>query len=314
MKKTLTALVALFLLLSSHGLYGLVKPKSTPLLRLEGDLHHLRPSPHDRYLAFTDRRGQDLRVIDLKNGEVFGISKNNVGVSVFWAPDGLRLFYREIYQTKQGIESRLMVYDLKLHRHVELERFPGTSGYLSFDPRDLRFFLMKENGIMSKTIVYPDERLARWQRARRKQQGRWVVAPQRVLWLTHGGMTMRDLHDDQSGIQSFDISPDGSMIVWTTQSGQLLFSKEGGEAKPLAEGSDPRWHPKKPWIVYSSPQKLGQRTIHTNLKLTDIDGRTRTLTKTPNRSERWPIWSHDGRQIYYTVADSTDLFIMDFEP
>ncbi|MFW7378839.1 MAG: hypothetical protein ACOH5I_08535 [Oligoflexus sp.] len=315
MKKTLTRLAALFLCLGSHNLLAIVKPKTTPILRLEGDLHNLRTSPQDKHLAFTDRFGRQLRILSMQSGEVFELSANLIGASYFWAPDGFRLFYREMYQTeKDGIESRLMVYDLKLHRNVELEKIPGSSGFLSFDPQDLRFYLMKEQGILSRTIVYPDERLARWQRAKRKQEGRWILAPQRVLWVTHGGLTMRDLRDDGSGLQSFDISPDGSSIVWSTQEGKIYFSKSGAEARHLAEGWDAKWHPTRPLIVYTHLHKFGGRTVHTNLKMVDIYGRHKDLTRTVNRSERWPIWSYDGRKIYYTIEQSTDLFAMDFEP
>lgn len=314
MKKTGLAFLALSLWLGSHSAIGFVKPKSTPILRIEGDLHHLRQAPNGRHLAFTDRSGKNLRLLDLVSGEVFEVTKQTVGPSLFWAPDAVRLFYREMYRSDLGIESRLMVYDLKLHKNVELDRFHGLSGYLSFDPRDLRFFLMKEDGILSRTIVYPDERLAKWQRAKRKQDGRWLVTPQRVLWLNHGGLSMRDLKDDQSGIQSFDISPDGRMIAWSTIEGKIYYSEEGGEARAIAKGYDPRWHPQKPLIAYSSPKKIGFHKTHTDLKISDIYGRTRDLTRSADRNERWPTWTVNGQSIYYTIENSTDLFVLDFEP
>lgn len=314
MKKTAYAITVSALCLWSHISEAIVKPKSTPFIRLEGALHHLHKSPGQHYLAFTDQNGRDLRVLELKTGKVYQVSPHLVGASSFFAPDGFRLFYREIYRTGTKVESRLLAYDLKLHQNVELERFEGPSGFLSFDPRELRFYLMREQGILSRAIVYPDERMARWQRARRKQDGRWLVAPSRALFLTHGGLTMRELADDGSGVQSFDISPDGSMLAWATTQGGLYISQEGSPPRRLDHGFDPKWHPHKPLIIYASPNRVGKRTTHLDIKITDLAGRARNLTRSLERNERWPIWSQDGERVFYTIENSTDLFIMDFEP
>jgi hypothetical protein len=73
---------------------------------------------------------------------------------------------------------------------------------------------MSSNGIKTRRIYFPDERLARWQVAQRTEKGKWIVTQRGVLWVTQGGFAMRKLEDDGSPIESFDVSPDGSMIAW----------------------------------------------------------------------------------------------------
>jgi hypothetical protein len=313
MGSSFISLMILSILLST-GAQAVIAPKTLPLYRLEGDLHYTKIDPRDRYLAFTNAYGRGLRILHLQSGKVFELSKQKIGDSFFWAPDGHRLFFREIYRTGERVESRLMVHDIKLQKTVALETVNGSTGKLTYDPRDMRFLLMHENGIMTRKIVYPDQRLARWQRARRRQQGRWVIAQQKILWLQHGGLSMRPLTDDSSGLQAFDISPDGSMIVWSTEQGQILVSRRGQKPFQIAQGRDPRWHPVNPTVVFAQPQSIGSQITQYDLAIVNLQGQSRLLTRTPNRSERWPTWTRNGGKLLYTIAQSTDLFAMDFQP
>ncbi|MGQ4827607.1 hypothetical protein, partial [Enterococcus faecalis] len=93
---------------------------------------------------------------------------------------------------------------------------PFPTGYLSLDPRDLRLLLLGPKGIRTKHIYLPGERLARWQIAQRSDFGKWLATQQGILWVTQGGFAMRRLEDDGSGIDSFDIAPDGASLAWAT--------------------------------------------------------------------------------------------------
>ncbi len=306
------AYLAVVMIFFSSWAHAIVKPY--PWIRLDGEANNLRLSPNGKYAVFTNADGFDLSLLELESKKVYLISPMKVGHSFFFSPDGYRIFFRELVKTEdKPVVSVIKAIDAHNKNLVEIARVPGPSGFITFDPRDMRLQLMHEKGILSKMIVFPDERLAKWQLAQRTDQGKWLVAPHGMLWLTHSGFTLTELKDDGSGIQSFDIAPDGSHAVWATNEGGIFASEQGQPPVRIGDGFDPKWHPQKLLVVYAGARKIGSKIISTDLRLVDLRGHGRWITNDPETSERWPQWLNFGKSIAYSISKTTDIYRIEME-
>lgn len=303
-------------LATSRMAFATVTPVTTPFLRATSALNHMRLDPKGRFLAYINDDGLGLNIVDIKSHAIFKVSDAQVGASFFWSPDGFRLFYREQVTTREkpdSVESILKAYDCVLNRSVVLEDLPFPTGLLTFDPRDLRMQLMSPKGIRTKRIYFPDERLARWQVSQRSEAGKWLATQSGMLWVTQGGYAMRQLEDDKSGIESFDIAPDGSAVAWATNDGRVYMMRSNKPVVLLGYGRDPKWHPEKPRLVYSGARMVGNRAVSYDIRVVDNDGQGKFVTATQFSDERWPDWHPNGNQIIYTIARTTDVFLVDFK-
>lgn len=285
------------------------KKDSEAILRTEGPLVDIRVNQDKTSMAFTDQRGQSLRILNLNTQEIVEVTPHRVGASFFWSPDNSRLFFRELINEKKKITSTLKAYDTLLQKTVTLDKHDGSTGYLTLDPRDYSFYMMHEKGITSRRLDFPGERFARWQqRAKRAiDKGRFVATQKSILWLSDLGLTMVNLEDDGSGVESFDISPDGSTIAWATKKAQIYTSHLGELPKNIGPGRDPRWHEARALLLYSAGRMVGTSVYDYDIKITDLKGNGRYLTSTPDIKERWPQWWREGHLIY-TREGSTDLW------
>ncbi|MEZ4742374.1 MAG: hypothetical protein R3B45_08000 [Bdellovibrionota bacterium] len=290
-------------------------PKTQAWLRLNSSASQMKLSPNGLFIAYTINQGKGLNIIKISSRKIWNISKEQIGPSFFWTPDGGRVVYREIGKTKDSkVESIVKIFDTKLKKSIIADHYPHTTGFLTFDPRDQKIFLMHEKGIHSKRLDFPNSRLARWQLAQKNKIGTWIATQNGILWVTQRGLSMRRMDDDGSPIESFDVSPDGQSIAWATQKGLVYTSTGGSNPISLGYGRDPDWHPRKQLLVYAGARMLGSKAIDYDIKMVDHLGRSRWLTKTQHSQERWPQWeiNHDG--IIYTKDKTTDLYIMEFRP
>ncbi len=287
--------------------------KLSPLYRLPSTISNIKPHPKGKYIAYLDKRNKQLRILDLKSKKILNIAKTQVGGSFFWSPYGFRLFYRYARQNKTGLKTHLAAYDIKLQKSVDIASVDGTTGLLSFDPRDLRLHLYYSKGILTRKIYFPGQRLASWQVAQNKSNSKFVVTQKAVLFLTDSGYTIKRLKDDKSGIQSFDISPDGRSIIWATKAENIYVSQNGEKAQLMTQGFDPQWHPSKEAFLFSGARKLGRKTIQHDIKLMNMFKQSKWLTNTHATDERWPRWLHGESNLIYTVNNTTDLFTLNFE-
>ncbi|TWW09980.1 hypothetical protein E3A20_08850 [Planctomyces bekefii] len=295
---------------------GVMTPETTPYLRLNDPLHHMRLDPKGRFMAYIREDGLGLRVVDMKSKDVFHVTDAQVGASFFWAPDGLRLFYRELRQTgkdEEAVESVIKAYDCALNKSVEIDRVTSSTGLLTFDPRDLRLQLMTAKGIRTKRIYFPDERLAKWQVAQRHEAGKWLATQAGMLWVTQGGYAMKKLTDDGTGVDSFSIAPDGGAVAWATRGGRVYMMRSNKDVKFIGHGRDPSWHPEKPEIVYAAARRVGKQVVSYDLRIVDSEGHGKYLTSSQFSAERWPHWSPNGQQLLYTVANSTDIYTLELK-
>ena len=202
-----------------------IKPVIVPYIRGSDALNHMRVDPKGRFLAYVGDHGLGLYLLDLKSKGIFQVSSGQIGASFVWSPDGFRLLYREQSIAPDGqVASEVKAYDSVLTKSVSLDKLPYATGFLTLDPRDLRLQLLGPHGIHTKRIYFPGQRLARWQIAQRTENGKFLATQQGILWETQAGMALRRLGDDQSGVESFDISAAGDSIAWATQNGQVYIS------------------------------------------------------------------------------------------
>ncbi len=312
LKPMLLALVALALARPAAAVE--IKTVTTPFVRTNNALNRMRVDPKGRFLAYVNDDGVGLSVVDLKTKAIYNVSDAQVGASFFWSPDGYRLIYREQALTASGeVASELKAFDCVLTRSVSLEKMPFATGILTFDPRDLRMHLMSAKGIRTKRIYFPDERLARWQVAQRSESGKWLATQAGILWVTQGGYAMRKVEDDNSGLDSFDISPDGATIAWASKGGRVYTSKNGKAPHFIGFGLDPRWHPEKPQLIYAGARMVGNKAVNYDLRVADANGAGKFLTSTQFSDERWPQWHPKGNQIIYTVGKTTDVYLAEFK-
>ena len=290
-----------------------ILPETKNWMRLDTGLSHITPNIDARQIAYIPDGKPGIRILNTKNGKISEPSGRYIGPSFFWSPDGNRLFYRELTTDAGKTISKIRAWDVVLNKNIEMETFNGSSGLLTFDPRDNRLMLMHEKGIKSKKLLFPDNRLAFWQTAQRKDTGKWVMAQKGATFVTEGGFAMQKLKDDESGIESFDISPDGSTAAWATRSGKIFTSANGAAPEFLDWGRDPQWHPEKNMLVYAGGRMVGNKASDYDIKITSPGTKASFLTATQHIAERWPAWHPDGKSIFYTIEGSTELNAMKFD-
>ena len=286
--------------------------KPEPVLRTEGPMVDIRLNKNRSLMAYTDQLGQSLRIMDMETQEIVEVTPHRVGPSFFWSPDGKRLFYRELIHDKKSVTSEIKAYDTFSEVNASIDTVPGSTGYLTFDPRDFTVLAMHEKGITSKRLQFPGERLARWQKRAKVELGRFVVTQKAVLWVNDMGLTLNALSDDGSGVESFDISPDGKLIAWTTRDFYVYVSEAGETPRVLGRGRDARWHSSKSLLLYSAARMVGPKAYDFDVRVSDRLGNGRYLTSTPEQAERWPQW-WDDKSIIFTVQNSTDLWKQSYE-
>lgn len=278
-----------------------------PVLRTEGPMAHMRFNRSRTLLAFTDERGQSLRVLDLKTNEIIEVSPHRIGPGYFWSPDDARLFFRELTRENNVVSSDFKAYDSYLNRTISLDKIEGSSGYPTLDPRDNTVYILHGKGILSKRLEFPGERFARWQGKKKTEGGTWVATQKSILWLSDLGLTMKSLEDDGSGIESYDLSPDGKRMAWATKGGRIYTAHTGEKVQYLGRGRDPRWHPERALLLYAAGRSIGPKIYDYDIRVCDPNGFGRFVTVTPARSERWPQW-FDEDSVLFTVPGTTDIW------
>ena len=95
----------------------------------------------------------------------------------------------------------------------------------------------------------------------------------------------------------------------------------------ISAGVYPTWHPRQPWIVYSTNntgqsfhtrdrQKIEVQDTKSNLIFYDLEANTVTpITRDTTDLDCFPFWSPDGKYVYYVSAhwEKRDTVQLDFE-
>lgn len=300
--------VALLLASPAGGAVQPVAPKA--VMRLAEPPEVLRLDPKGRFLAY--RASESIKVLDLRDSSVDTVAKRVAAGPVFtWAPDGFRLIFA---RPDQESGTDIDVYDAALGRTKTVRKIAAATGFPTLDARTLGAHVFSPAGVTSVELTYPDDRLAKWQLEHRQKdsKGKYVATAKGILWFDRGGERMTRIEDDGAAVESFSMSPDGSAIAWATESGHIYRSYEGKPAEMVDRGRDPAWHPERAELVYAGARMTGEKITGYDLKVAD-DRDRRFLTQTPFSDERWPQWRPGGKGLFYTVARTTDIFLLEQE-
>ncbi|MCX6119578.1 MAG: hypothetical protein NT027_18735 [Proteobacteria bacterium] len=283
-------------------------PKHTIWLEGKSDFSHMRKNRDMTYIAYVPAENVGLNVIKVETGDIYQVTDVFTGGSYFWSPDGARLFYRELKSRDGVVTTSVKAWDAVVKKSVAIQDLAGSSGHLTFDPFENRLMMMHGKGILNRRLVFPDEKLANWQMANRLNRGRFLASNGGMTFLTQNGFVMSKLIDDDSGVESFDLSFKGDSMVWATKYGRIYLSKLGEAPKFIDYGRDPQWHPSKAYFVYAGARMVGNKAASYDLKVSSAFGTPAFLTNTQKADERWPFWSPDGQEIIFTETGSKKLF------
>ena len=289
-----------------------------PVLRLGDSPEMLRLDPKGRFLAF--RQDEKLKVLDLKDSGVHLVGVIPAGPTFTWAPDGFRLLYVKAAAVPAPgndptvlTSTEIEVFDAALGQSKTVRKLASATGFPTMDPRTLGAYVFTPDGLTTVKLSFPDDRLAKWQIAHRDNgKGKYVATGRGMLWFNGDGTKMTQLEDDGAVLESFSVSPDGSAVSWATVDGYVYRSHEGSAAELVDRGRDPAWHPEKNELLYAGARMSGNKISGYDLKVANSSDK-RFITSTPFSDERWPQWHHAGKRIFYTVARTTDLFMVDMD-
>lgn len=310
MEITRTFFILLFIF-SSH--LGLGSENNKPWIRLKSAIEYLKVDPkNNTKLAYSLEFDAGLGVIDLKTKKISKLSSKPVQGSYDWAPDGIRLVFRERFLNKDGkITSQVNIYDSVLEKIIPLETIPHSSGYLAIDPVDYKLHLLHENGVMRKQLKLPDSRLARWQLKLKEKPGYWLATQKAPIFLPKSSIEMQSVTVHAGALHSYDISSDGLSIAWATTDGKIYASKMGEKPRFVDLGMDPKWFHHENKLVYAGARKVGEKTVGYDLKISAPGGTKKWITHTYHSDERWPVPLKD-KSILYTKDKTTDLYALRF--
>jgi len=284
-----------------------------PWIRVNSEVSQLKFNEKKQLLAFVESAGNNLRILNLSNGETYLVTSEYVGNSFFWAPDHTRLIFTSAAKTKDGSRTKLAAFDMGNKKVVNIDEIQGETGSVSFDPRDNKFFLMHRKGVITKELLMNESRLAKWQSRKVPKSGRFIATPGGIAFMKENGSGLGTLKDDNSGVESFEISADGTNIVWATKSGKIFYSEMGAEPIFMDYGRDPKWHPSRKILLYSGAHRVGRLNSGFDLKISDLEGKKTWLTSDSYARQRWPVWLPKANKILYTKDSTTDLYLMDFK-
>ena len=110
--------------------------------------------------------------------------------------------------------------------------------------------------------------------------------------------------------QSF--SPDGNQLLFTETSGLRdisILQLDSGESRPLIQSefneSNPAISPDGQWLAYESDES-GQPEVYLR-PFPDVNAAGRSLISTSGGTR--PLWSRDGRELYYYVQPGTVMAV-----
>ncbi|MEM6793456.1 MAG: S9 family peptidase [Acidobacteriota bacterium] len=259
------------------------------MTRGDSDISQPAWRPDGAQISFLTRRAggkddgegdpapQQVYLMYADGGEAWRLTDHPEGISAYlWSPDGARL------------------------------------AFLAQDPLDDAKKRRQERQL--DTVVVDTE--FRW-----THLWMWDVKKEKATRLTEGDFHITDL----------EWSPDSSRVAYvshpTTKTDDLWNSDvwvvevDSLETRKVYDnpGSDvaPRFSPDGEWIAFATKPDLKTNTYFSALRLEPADGvgKGRTLLEDFDREFSAPIWSADGRTIYWPAADRTTLrlFSVDLE-
>ncbi len=262
---------------------------------LEGRWTAPVPSPDGTWLAFTADDYRGLQLLELSTGRVVTVSRAaGAGFHPLWSPDGERIAFRTAGDGA-GAPLRIVVARTDgstetaspVARSLSLPRWNGSElEFETFDgenPRPLR------SG--------PDRE------PRRADPSRPFVSPGGRIFFSNGrDVRAAELTGTDGKVFFLPVtSPDGRHFVVQCLDGHLyLGSEKDHRLEDLGPGSHPSFVRGGRAILFERTGDDGHRLTSGDLFLLDLASRNlEPLTDTPDRIERRPAATADGRTIFW---------------
>lgn len=281
------------------------QPEQKIVYRAAHSLEQLKLSPKGDELAFIETYNKKLMVLDMETKKLKTLSHfPHPNGRFFWSPYGYRLFFQELNPAGHLIKS----YNLKDKAIVVQAEPSDRTSFISFDPIRMALAYVQDKVLKIHQLAFYDNRIARWQKALRKTNGFFIVAPKAVFWIHQNQVQLKRLTQKNRKIGSFSVSPDGTMIAWSDDLNRLYLSENGSKPKLIDKGTDPNFHSQKPLLLYAGARSVGDAIFDWDIKVLDLKGKKRWLTQTPHSAERWPQFDDQRHQIIFTKERTTDLF------
>ena len=302
-------LSSIFILLVALSCFmiGALRPSSYPWLRISSSMYNMKISTNGEFIAFTDKAGFNLKVLETVSKNVYMVTPHMVMGSFFWSQDNCSLFYTEfsknpLKNAKSQVQTNLKTYSCTKKSSDFIESYGDAKSFLSYSPKNKTLSIMGDGVVHQKKVVYEGEEPSD------KEAISWIVTQRGVYRLSKDSQSLARISDDDSGILSYDVTSDGERIIWATKAGSIYVAGSG-ESRLLTSGIDPRWNQKGSMFIYVS--KRDDLLDEYDLKISDLQGNERYLTATPGLKERFPVW-YKRNKIAYTIENSTDIFLMEF--
>jgi dipeptidyl aminopeptidase/acylaminoacyl peptidase len=250
-----------------------------------------RWSPDGHYLSFLSDRGNDedinqLWLLDRGGGEAEKITEVPGGISDYaWSPDSRRLVLVIKDPDPEGPSAKDKA-DKKKRKPIIIDRFQfkeDETGYLDQRRQHLYLLNLASRKVELLTSGHFNEVLPAWS-----------LDGAAIVFVTKRGEDF----DRNNDFDLYTIEPR------VGASAQQLITYEGADCDPLWE-SRPAWSPDGKFIAYiqGGPDKMIDYAVHQLAVIPAVGGSPRLMAPGLDRNVTKPLWSPDGRFLYFLVDE-----------
>ena len=315
MRRKTELLIGLMALMASFAMANSIQTKGEPIALTAPGEYFMAPkwSPSGEQVAVAGPSYTGLYLVDFPTGKTSRISDAySAGYGVAWSHDGTQIAAKISHFDKMRRSHTLVTFSVAdgSMETVSAPRY-RMSGTPLWTKDDAHIYLTFAEKFESFSLENSDLEL-NIPLVHYINDGRFVNR-QREASATRS--TEDILFSDQDHIYSYAISPDGSLIVYSTAGQHLWLAQVNGDDRvSLGRGSEPAWSPDGHWITFMLTFDDGHSITASDIFVTNLDGTSRiNITLTPERVEMNPQWSPDGEWIVYDTDRLGQLFVQQVE-
>ncbi len=305
MIKRVLSVIVLFLWTVSGGAQTIsvldVQPVTSPE---EGGFYFPHFSPDDSKVLCTGETYHGLWVKDLTSGTLTQVSdRAGAGYEPVWSPNGETIYFRTRAQVKRRLQYHLHAYGVASGISNTVA---GPVRSLSVPMRTPAGTVVAQQGDVLRTV---DNRSLR--KAVPNIKDRVVVAQNREMIVVEGTQKRTLTPMGRRHYIWPRLSPDGSKLLFTVAGvGTYISDLKGTVLVDLGTANAPRWSPDGRYVAYMKDRDDGYRITESEVMVATADGSYHmSLTRTEDRIELYPVWSHDGNKIAYHTSEG-QIFVM----
>ena len=302
-------LIKVILSLSSISLMAL-QPQLTgePVALTPADEFYQRPkwSPRGDQVAAGGPSSTGLYLIEVPSGATRQLlSDYNAGYGFTWSHDGTQIAVRTAAYAGMRRTHTLKTIRLSDGSQTTLQ---AGAGRIEGVPQ----WTQDDQGL---TLRFSDEPqlFSLSQRLNRNTDQLNVINNSLVRQRLSGGS--QSLFAEPEQITSFQVSPDGNFVAFSTAGQQLWVARsDGTERISLGAGITPSWSPDSQWLTFMLTEDDGHAMLGSDLYLINKDGSgRRNISNSADVLEMHPDWSPDGNWIVFDTEGRGQLFIQQLD-